>query len=134
MLIDDKEFCLFLFHFFPFFCYGSWLPILKGACNTQNTVSLCQKFVYCLLECLNDSNQVGDHTGILYKVVLACFEDFACVPFCCNDNVTTYKGPPKFNSFSRYFNQICWDKLLNKLIITVKKSHFYRLWQFLHKL
>ena len=38
LLIDDKECCLFLSHFFPLFLYGSLLPILKGACNTQNTV------------------------------------------------------------------------------------------------
>ena len=55
--------------------------------------------------------------------MIACFEDFVCVPCCRNDNdVTTYKGPPKFNSFRRYFNQIYWDKLLNKLIITVEKK------------
>ena len=109
--------------FFPLFCYGSWLPILKGACDTQKRVCSRKKLVYCLLECSNDSHQVGNHTGIWWKVVLACFEGFACVP-CCrnNNNVTSYKGPPKFNSFGRYFNQMYWDKLLNKLIITVEKK------------
>ena len=37
--------------------------------------------------------------------------------------MTTCKGQ-RFNSFRRYFNQIYWDKLLNKLIITVKKVTF----------
>ena len=41
-----------------------------------------------------DSNQVGNHTGIWQKNVLACSENFACVPCCHNDkSVTTYEGP-----------------------------------------
>ena len=33
------------------------------------------------LECSNHFNEVGDHTEIWKKVVLACFKDFACVPY-----------------------------------------------------
>ena len=41
------------------------------------------------------------------KVVLACFEDFACVPYCRNDkDMTTHEDPPKSNYFRTYFNQI----------------------------
>ena len=42
-------------------------------------------------------------------VVLACFEDFACVPCCCNDNnLTTYEGPqksPKKSSIKKKLNR-----------------------------
>ena len=59
------------------------------------------------------------------RLFLACFEDYVCMPCCRNDNnVPIYKGLQKFNSFRRYFNQIYWDKLLNKLIITAKKVTF----------
>ena len=51
-------------------------------------------FVYSHLKCSEDTNRVGDHTGILLKVVLVCFELFACVPFCYKDKyVTTYEAP-----------------------------------------
>ena len=57
-----------------------------------------------MFECFN---QVGDHTEIWKKVVLACFDDFACVPCCRNDkDMATYEGQPKFNHFRIYFNQI----------------------------
>ena len=80
----------------------------------------CEVFaVYCLLECSGDSNHVGDHTGIWYKVILALFEDFACVSCCRNDkDVTSYESYQKTNSIRRYFNQIYWEKQPSKLIIT----------------
>ena len=34
------------------------------------------------------------------RLFLLALKDFACVPFCGNDeDVTTYEGPPKFNSY-----------------------------------
>ena len=104
MLIDDKECCLFLSHFFVTAAdYQFWKVPATPRARSVRAKSL---FI------------------VLWNVrMIACFEDFVCVPCCRNDNdVTTYKGPPKFNSFRRYFNQIYWDKLLNKLIITVEKK------------
>ena len=80
----------------------------------------CEAFaVYCLLGCSSYSNHVGDHTGILHKVILALFEDFACVSCCRNDkDMTSYEG---YQKTRRYFNQIYWEKLPSKLIITSAK-------------
>ena len=39
--------------------------------------------------------------------------------------MTSYEGPPKFNSFRRYFNQIYSDKMLNKLIITLAEKSLF---------
>ena len=106
MLIDDKECCLFLSHFFVTAAdYQFWKVPATPRARSVRAKSL---FI------------------VFWNVrMIACFEDFVCVPCCRNDNdVTTYKGPPKFNSFRRYFNQIYWDKLLNKFIITVKKKSF----------
>ena len=49
-----------------------------------------------------------------------------CVPCYLNENDrTSYEGPPKFNSFRRYFNQIYSDKMLNKLIITLAEKSLF---------
>ena len=40
-LIDDK----ISFPLFPNFCYSSWLPILKDACDNQNT-NVCAKSLF----------------------------------------------------------------------------------------
>ena len=111
-----------LFISFPLFRYSRWPPIFKPSCWPHNAVWSHWKIFYCLLGCSNAFNQVGHHTGICQKVVLALFDDFAYVAYCCNDkDMTSYEGYQKSNSFRRYFNQIYWEKLSNKLIITSAK-------------
>ena len=82
MLIDDTECCIFK----------------RGPSNTKIIKANDKR---------KPNEVVGSHTKIFKKVVLACFEDFACVPYCRNDkDMTTHEGPPKFNYFRTYFSQI----------------------------
>ena len=118
--MDDKECCLFLSPFpLPIFVMAADYQFWKVPA-TPRTWSVHAKV------CLLSSGMFewfSPYGWSYWNFVLACFEDFACVPCCRNDNdVTSYEGPQKLNSFGRYFNQIYWDKLLNKLIITVEKK------------
>ena len=99
---------LYFFPTFPHFFVTAALTTSFERCFLSPENSL-----FALKLCLLSSGMFewfkssGRSTRIRKIVVLACFEDFACLP-CCRDDkdVTTYEGPQKFNSFRTYFNQV----------------------------
>ena len=113
LLIDDKE-CIS----FPLFLTFSSRQLTT---NFESYLISPENNLFALNVCLLSSRMFKwfySNGRSYWNLVKGCFS----LPCCCNDkDVTTYKDPPKFNSFRRYFNQIHWGKLLNKLIISLAK-------------
>ena len=51
-------------YFIPSFSLQQMTTNFQARLLTSKRCCSCQKIVYCLLGCSNDSNQVGDHTEI----------------------------------------------------------------------
>ena len=76
-MIDDKECSLLLSHFSHFFIMADDY-IYTNFQASLLTSECCLFAPKDVLGCSNGSNQMSDHNGICWKVVLALFEDFVC--------------------------------------------------------